>query len=357
MLRVFKIGSAFIGIIVGAGFASGQEILQYFTSFGYWGTVGALLSTVLFAYLGMTLTRVGSKLQTSSHKEAIYKISGKYLGILVDAVIVITLFGVGVVMVAGAGSTMKQQFDMPVFLGSLIMIILMIATMLLKVDKVVAVIGSITPFLILAVVVVSIYSLTTMDTTFEEMEPFALKQPTAFPNWFIAAVNYASFNIAVGAGMSIVMGGSEKNTKVATIGGLLGGLGIGVLILLSHLAIFSRVDVVGNYDLPLLKIFDEISPILSTLMSLVLFGMIFNTGVSMFYSFVARFFDVENKRKTYPVIILTCVIGFILSFVGFTKLVEWLYSFIGFIGLVLILVLIFAPFKLRMDAKKEERTT
>src|SRR5699024_3544378 len=316
-----------------------------------------VLSTVLFAYLGMTLTRVGSKLQTSSHKEAIYKISGKYLGILVDAVIVITLFGVGVVMVAGAGSTMNQQFGMPVFLGSLIMILLILATMMLKVDKVISVIGSITPFLLLAVVVVSIYSLTNMDNSFKEMEPFALKQSSAFSNWFIAAVNYASFNIAVGAGMSIVMGGSEKNIRVASIGGFLGGIGIGVLILLSHLAIFSRVDVVGNYDLPLLKIFDEISPILSTLMSLVLFGMIFNTGVSMFYSFVARFFDVENKRKTYPVIILTCVIGFILSFVGFTKLVEWLYSFIGFIGLVLILVLIFAPFKLRMDDKKEERTT
>src|SRR5699024_2117783 len=293
MLRVFKIGSAFIGIIVGAGFASGQEILQYFTSFGHWGTVGAVLSTVLFAYLGMTLTRVGSKLQTSSHKEAIYKISGKYLGILVDAVIVITLFGVGVVMVAGAGSTMNQQFGMPVFLGSLIMILLILATMMLKVDKVISVIGSITPFLLLAVVVVSIYSLTNMDNSFKEMEPFALKQSSAFSNWFIAAVNYASFNIAVGAGMSIVMGGSEKNIRVASIGGFLGGIGIGVLILLSHLAIFSRVDVVGNYDLPLLKIFDEISPILSTLMSLVLFGMIFNTGVSMFYSFVARFFDVE----------------------------------------------------------------
>src|SRR5699024_5522626 len=112
---------------------------------------------------------------------------------------VITLVGVGAVMVAGAGSTMKQQCDVPVFLGSLIMIILMIATMLLKVDKVVAVIGSITSFLILAVVVVSIYSLTTMDTTFEEMEPFALKQSTTFPNWFIAAVNSDSFNIAVGA--------------------------------------------------------------------------------------------------------------------------------------------------------------
>src|SRR5699024_8257564 len=151
----------------------------YFTSFGYWGTVGALLSTVLFAYLGMTLTRVGSKLQTSSHKEAIYKISGKYLGILVDAVIVITLFGVGVVMVAGAVSTMKQQFDMPLFLASIIMIIFMIARMIPRVDKVVAVIGTITPILILAVVVVSISSLTTTATTFAETEPFTLNQPSA----------------------------------------------------------------------------------------------------------------------------------------------------------------------------------
>ena len=31
MFKAIKIGSAFIGVIVGAGFASGQEILQYFT--------------------------------------------------------------------------------------------------------------------------------------------------------------------------------------------------------------------------------------------------------------------------------------------------------------------------------------
>lgn len=37
MWNILKIASAFIGIIVGAGFASGQEVLQYFTSFGHWG--------------------------------------------------------------------------------------------------------------------------------------------------------------------------------------------------------------------------------------------------------------------------------------------------------------------------------
>lgn len=346
MFRILKIGSAFIGIIVGAGFASGQEILQYFTSFGHMGTVAAIVSTVLFAYLGMSLTKIGSRLQALSHRDAIYTISGRWLGYIVDAILVFTLFGVGVVMVAGAGSSLNQQFGIPVFIGSLILIILVMATMLLKVDKVIAVIGSITPFLLMAIVLISIYSLFTMDMSFNELNPIALEQEQNFPNWFVAAINYASFNIAVGAGMSIVMGGAEKDERIAALGGLVGGIGIGVLIILAHLAIFSKVDVVASYDLPLLKIVDDISPALGVVMSLILFGMIFNTGVSMFYGFVARFFEQGTTRFTIATIV-TGIVGFIASFVGFTDLVAKFYSLIGYLGLFLILALIYAPFRLK----------
>src|SRR5690625_5044745 len=158
MFRVLKMGSAFIGIIVGAGFASGQEILQYFTSFGHLGTIGAIVATALFAYLGMTLTKLGSRLKATSHKKAIYAISGRYLGYVVDAIIIFTLFGVGVVMIAGAGSTVNQQFGLPVFIGSLIMTILVMLAMTLKVDKVIGVIASITPFLLIFIMIISIYS-------------------------------------------------------------------------------------------------------------------------------------------------------------------------------------------------------
>src|SRR5690625_3978006 len=157
MFRILKIASAFVGVIVGAGFASGQEILQYFTSFGHLGTLAAIVSTALFAYLGMILTKIGSRLKAESHKNAIYEISGRYLGIIVDAVIIFTLFGVGVVMIAGAGSTLNQQFGLPVFVGSLIMTILVMLSMMLTVDKVVAVIASITPFLLLFIVIISVY--------------------------------------------------------------------------------------------------------------------------------------------------------------------------------------------------------
>ncbi|ANU09047.1 hypothetical protein A1A1_06882 [Planococcus antarcticus DSM 14505] len=343
-MKSLKMGSAFVGIIVGAGFASGQEILQYFTSFGLMGTIAAILATALFAYLGMSLTRLGSRMKTTSHKEAIFGISGKIIGTIVDYIIILTLFGVGVVMIAGAGSIFSQQFNLPAPLGSTVMVILVILTIMLNVQKVIAIIGSITPFLIIAVIGLAVYSLMTMDSTFASLDPVANKQNSALSNWFLSAINYVSFNIAVGASMAIVMGGTEKDEKVAARGGLIGGLILGGLIILSHLAIFSKVDVVGNAEMPLLQIADDISPVLGIFMSFILFGMIYNTAVSMLFSFSARFV-VMGTAKSRIFIIVVGTVAYILSFVGFTKLVSWFYPTIGFLGLFLVGALIVADIR------------
>ncbi|HSI67784.1 MAG TPA: hypothetical protein VK947_10230 [Planococcus sp. (in: firmicutes)] len=350
MKNSLKMGSAFIGIIVGAGFASGQEILQYFTSFGYLGIIGALISTALFAYLGMNLTRLGSRMQTTSHKEVVYGISGKVIGRIVDYIIIFTLFGVGVVMIAGAGSIFSQQFGLPAFLGSTVMAVLIIITIMLNVQKVITIIGSITPFLILTVVGLSLYSLFTMDSSFATLDPIAREQLSAVPNWFLSSINYVSFNIAVGASMAILMGGTEKNEKIAARGGLLGGLGLGVLIILSHLAIFSKVDAVGGADMPMLQIANDVSPMLGIFFSVILFAMIYNTGVSMLFSFSARFV-VMGTAKFRIFVVIVGLVAYILSFVGFTALVSMFYPIVGYLGLFLVGALIFADIKHRR--KKE----
>ncbi|RIO57940.1 hypothetical protein BUZ85_19570, partial [Mammaliicoccus sciuri] len=148
--------------------------------------------------------------------------------------------------------------------------------------------------------------------------------PSTLPNWFVAGVNYASFNTAVGASMAIVMGGSEKHTKVAATGGLIGGLALGIMIVLSHLAIFTQIDVVGNMDMPMLGIVNNISPVLGIIMAIVIFGMIFNTGLGMFYAFASRFTVVDTMRfKIFYTIAV--IVGLCLSFVGFTDLVAIFY--------------------------------
>ncbi|WP_085993226.1 YkvI family membrane protein [Oceanobacillus senegalensis] len=347
MKNILRIGSAFIGVIVGAGFASGQEVLQYFTSFGLMGILGAFISTALFAYVGMVLVWLGSREQTNSHKEVIYQASGnRFIGRIIDYIIIFTLFGVGVVMVAGAGSNLHQQFGVPHVVGTAIMTLFIIFIGMLNVDRVVSVIGGITPFLILFVIIISIFSFLTVDSSFALLDEVAKETPTTLPNWFISGINYVSFNTALGASMAIVMGGTEKNRKNAALGGLVGGLGLGVLILLSHLAIFAKIEEVGAMEMPMLGIVNEMSPVLGVLMSIVLFAMIFNTGISMFYAFAARFADIGTKKfKNF--FLIAVITGFAASFVGFTDLVAYFYPLIGYLGLVLIAVLIIAPFRTR----------
>lgn len=353
MKDVLRIGSAFIGVIVGAGFASGQEILQYFTSFGMLGILAAITSTVLFAYIGMNLVWLGSHTKTTSHKDVIHRISGKYLGTVIDYILIFTLFGVGVVMLAGAGSNLNQQFGLPYFAGATLMTVIVILTGLLKVERIVTIIGSITPFLIFFVILISIYSLMTMDGSFASLDKTAQAIPTTLPNWFISSINYVSFNVAVGASMAIVMGGAEKKPKIAAYGGLVGGLVLGILIILSHLAIFSKIEEVGTLDMPMLGIVNNLSPILGFIMSLVIFGMIYNTAIGMFFSFATRF--AESGTKKFKVFfIATVIVGYLLSYAGFTDLVSSFYPLIGYMGIILMIVLALAPSIIkRQDAKNK----
>ena len=57
--RVMNIAGAYIAFLIGSGFATGQEVLQYFTSYGYMGVVGALLTLVLFLYVGVSFITAG----------------------------------------------------------------------------------------------------------------------------------------------------------------------------------------------------------------------------------------------------------------------------------------------------------
>src|SRR5690606_3627089 len=204
---------------------------------------------------------LGSRMNTKSHEDVIYAISGKVLGKVIDYTLILTLFGILVVMIAGAGSIFSQQFGLAPAFGRSIMIILVILTIMLNVKKVITIISSITPFLVLLVVGITIYSLFTMNSSLAELEPVAREQLSSTPHWLLSAINYVALAIALGAPMALVMGGAEKDEKVAARGGLLGGLGFGALLLLSYYAIFSKVDVVGSSDLPMLALADNISPI------------------------------------------------------------------------------------------------
>lgn len=336
--RATSIAMAFVGLTVGAGFASGQEMMQYFVAFGVKGLWGVVLGAVVMVISGLAVLSLASYFQADEHSEVFDEITQKWVSRILDIGVMITLFCTGFVMFAGAGSNLNQQFGLPVWIGATIMVALTLVVGMLDADKVSKIIGMITPFIIVFLLGAGIYTLVTADTSISEAAAYTTELPTSLPNWAVSSLNYVGFCIMVGVSMSIVIGGSYLNPREAGIGGLIGGAIYGALLTLVTFALFFKVAEVGHEDMPTLAIVNSIHPVLGTIMAIIIYGMIFNTAIGMFYA-LARRLTRNTPQRFRLVFIVTVLVGFGLSFFGFKALVGSIYPTLGYVGIALIIVL------------------
>lgn len=330
-----RIAGVYIGTIIGAGYASGQEILQFFTGYGWWGILGTLVTMAMYPLLGYYLIVLGKRLKAQSHKSVIYHICGKYLGAVIDILLAFFLFGVGVIMVAGSGSLFQQQFGIEPAIGYALMTALVILALLLSLRRVLNVISILTPFAFGLVIVLAGYAAITADTTGVDLEAVAATQDQlASPHWLLSAFLHVSFNVTITVSIMAIIGATEKNYQAAKRGAVLGGIALGAIALIINLAMYFNIgDLVGT-DMPMLILATEIHPGVGAAMALVLLAMIFNTAVPMLYTFTARFFTVETKNfRIAAVIVGLAAFGF--GFIGFTELVGTVYPLLGYMGFVI----------------------
>lgn len=351
-----QIALAYMSVVIGGGFASGQEVLQFFTGYGIVGVIGTLVSAGLFAFLGMQIARVSSSMQASSHKQVLYQLFGTRAGFVVDVVLSFFLFGVGVVMLAGSGSIFAQQYDLPPLLGGILMTVLVIATLCLNVRGIINLISAVMPVLLVMVLMITCYSIFTSTASSETLNQVAQETATIssdwpISHWIFGAVLYASFNIAVGFPMLAVIGGMTRSQKFAGRGGALGGLGLGLLIFLLNIGLFANIDQLSGIEMPTLTLATHISPVLAIVMSVSLICMIYSTAVGMFFAFGARFAAPESRRFKWLSGIFA-LIGLGLSQVGFSKLIGTVYPMLGVVGLILIVAIIASWVRSQKQAKQ-----
>lgn len=129
-LSPLKIAATYIGTIVGAGFATGQETLVFFSRFGAWGLLGLGVVTGLFIAFGYIIMALGRRFNARSHLEVIRFANGRFIGGAVDAIILFFLFGALCAMIAGTGALIAQQYRLPAMTGNLLMAALTVFTVL-----------------------------------------------------------------------------------------------------------------------------------------------------------------------------------------------------------------------------------
>ncbi|MGO1950270.1 MAG: YkvI family membrane protein [Mycobacteriaceae bacterium] len=349
---------AFLGVLIGAGFATGNEIIQYFTSFGSEGLWGILVSGALMVVGGPVILALGSYFLAREHNRVFQGIATPVIARLLDIAITFTLFCIGFVMFAGAGANIEQHFDLPAWVGSTVMLGLVMVTGLLDVHKITNTISALTPLLIIAVVIGFVYTLFNLPGDTAALDSLAMQDESPVTPWWLSGANYTGMALALGVSMSLVVGGTYTNLRLAGQGGLIGGVLFSVLLFMTVFTLYMNIDTVSGNDVPTLALFDSMHPVMGHLMIAVILAMIFGTALAMFYSMSARVTAKAPNRRIHAFFLL-CLAGYAVSFVGFDTLLNLVYPILGWIGMAMLVVMIgwAVAYRARLTAENEHRNT
>lgn len=347
--NILTIALAYLGVVVGAGFASGKEIEQYYVSFGSHGLWGAILSTFIYGLTGYIALQMGSYFKAQDHHSVLKNIAPPFISKLFDWILTLSLFLLGLTMIAGGGSNLNQQFGLATWIGSFMVAIAIILAGYFKVERVTQLIGYLTPLIVVFFIVIPIYSYFTMDLSIADAHVLSSNLIQTLPNWVVSAFNHVSLNFMLVFSMATVMGGNEEDIRAASIGGGMGGMWIGILQILGYLAIFLRIEVAGGTAMPLLALAQDIHPIVGLFMAVTIYIMIISTAIGMFYPLAQRIYNMITPKKSFysrekftRILIICVILGFLASFSGFETLVAYVYPAIGYSGFLLMGVLILA---------------
>ena len=328
-----KAGAAYIGTVVGAGFATGQEILQFFTNFGAKGMWGIALSTFLFICFGYIIMSVGNSRSARSHLEVIDGTGGHLLTKFMDVLITFFLFGSLTAMIAGTGAIAREQLGVSAVWGSLFMTVLTTATVLYGIDGIINSISAVVPFLLLSIAGISGYCIIKAPPIYAEAQTAV--QSGLISNWLTAAILYTSYNTVISISVLGPLGTKLSGKKAILKSAAIGGLGLGIGSAMIYAALLLNIGEAPRYEIPMLYLAG--TPLIKALYTAVLTAEIYTTAIGSLYGFTARLTSgIISPRRGVPLTLAAAATAFFASFASFSGIVKILYPLIGLGGLLLL---------------------
>ncbi|MDY6055634.1 hypothetical protein [Micrococcus sp.] len=339
----FGIAATFIGTTIGAGYASGQEILQYFVSFGPLGGTGALLiAGTLFFLLCVIVLRLAQRLRTTDIHRIVNPTTSRIPTVFADVCITASLLGTLVIMLAGAGTALHSALGWPPLLGAALMAAACVVSVLAGISGLVRVQGVIVPMIIVVAVAVAAWGLLNPGPAVDDVASLVNSSPM-IDHWWVSGLLYVAFNVQLAYAVLAPIGQeSSSSPRTLATGAALGAGGLVVMAGAIMAAMTAHAQLIGRADLPMVELAGTIGAWAAVVYTAVLLMAQFTTAVSCLYGGVARLGALAplHPVPAGAIAVATAAGATLLSSVGFSDLIGVVYPVLGYAGLVIILMLL-----------------
>ena len=319
-MRVFSLVMLIVGGFIGAGFASGREIATYFSKFGkasYLGVIIAMLILFLLVYFFLMLSE-----KFNSFGDLIKSIFGKFSR-FINLLFIMCILIIVSTMIAGSGEVAQSLG----FNKIIVMCITVLLTYFITIGNVKS-IDMVSKILVPIMLIIIIYiglSSKGESTIFNGK----------YMSSIISGISYIFINI-ISLGLFILSIGKKYTKKQKIMASLLVSLIIGIVLAILNYSILKN-DVISS-SMPVLELSKNKGFYLYLITTITIWLALLTTLISNVYilkNYLSKFIS-----NDYFLVFLILILGALLSFFGFEFMVNYVYMFIGGVGLLLVLKLI-----------------
>lgn len=338
-VSVLKIVAMYIGAVIGAGFASGQEIMQFFLVHGKDWFREIILVTVLFSYLGVITLLLSVKFKTENYFSLIKELIGYKASKIIDLISILMLMGGLSVMLSGSGAVFSEHLNASRWFGVTLIVIINCLVIMGGLQGVLWINAILVPIKIIAIVCLCLLIININDATgyvFEISTTSIIQR-----HWLWSGVLYVSYNMVLLLAVLTTLG-NNISIKKAVIAGIAGGVGLGVTAGLVCFAGMSLYPEIVNYKVPTLFMAGIISKSLKYPIGILIWLAILTTAIANTHGLSSRLAATGSKKYKFIGIGAT-MMAIPLAIMDFDQLVGTIYPLFGYAGLFIIGTLLLSP--------------
>lgn len=314
--KALSCAAAFIGAVVGAGMASGAEIVIYFTSMGKFALPAIVLAVILICLIYSLIASYAASRSDGDIKSLCLFLFPRAGGVLYASIVMGAVVSAGA-MLAGASALCGEFLPISGWAGALITLILGVAVVIKGVDGIAGVCKIIVPVIIIFAVLLGIFTPNALwNDNFEASLPGAIASGGI----------YALYNVGMSLGLCASMGVGTRS-KTRGISCAMIALCLLIVIILFHTSI-AACGYIG--ELPVLNAVRRLGGVMTWLYALTLWGAIFSTLISSLYNFMPA-----AKEKGKWVIYAAAAVSYGMSFLSLSGIVRFVYPISGLAAFII----------------------
>lgn len=317
-----------IGTFVGAGFASGKEVFNFFSIFGVFSLIGIFIFSFLFFIIIYKILNLKYTFNLNSYEKFLLYLEKKYkffkanvFMYLVNIFLLISFY----IMVCALCTLFYDKFNITKYITVLVTILICYFIFIKNNIKFIYSLNlALMPVLIIFIILLGIKNINI---------EFSLYHNSSFT--FMSLINcmlYFSYNSLLIIPILFKIDVNKKNIfKLSFWFSFI----IFVLMNILNIILLINFELINNKDLPILHISIGNGPVFSFLYFFIFLSAILTTMISSGFAFC------NNLNKNKKIIIISFLFfSFIFAFLSFSDLINFFYTFLGYIGLLQIILIL-----------------